>query len=167
LGGAIKRAVDISLALGALVLLAPLMIMVAAALRICIGRPIISEQKLVGFGGKVFTAYQFRTDSGDPVVACLRTSGLCKLPQLVNVLRGDMSFVGPYPFASEECGRNPPGPSEYFMARPGLTGLWHSWGTDDPHGFRRAASDRYYVRRWSLGLDLLLLIKSVVALRDK
>lgn len=168
LGGAIKRAMDVALALMTIVLLAPTLLIVAATLRVVIGRSIISEQKLVGFGGEVFIAYQFRTVSEDEaIVTCLGTHGLDKLPRLFNVLRGDMSFVGPQPVASEDCRRTPPHAGEYFMARPGLISLRHTRDAEGPSGFRRAALDRYYVRRWSVGLDLLLLMKSVAAPREK
>jgi len=167
LGGAIKRAMDVALALMTIVLLAPTLLIVAATLRVVVGRPIISEQKLVGFGGEVFIAYQFRAISEDEgLAACLRGRGIDKLPRLFNILRGDMSFVGPQPLTSEECRRTPPH-AEYLIARPGLISLRHTRGAEDPGGFRRAAFDRYYVRRWSVGLDLLLLMKSVAAPREK
>ncbi len=157
---------DIALALTSLVLLAPMLLIVAAMLRVVIGRPIISEQKLVGFGGEVFTAYQFRTISEDEtIVTCLGTRGLDKLPRLFNILRGDMSFVGPQPLTAEE--RNRGLARTNLLARPGLIGLQHTRSAHRLNGFRRAALDRHYVRRWSLGLDLILLIKSVAASHDQ
>ncbi len=157
---------DITLALTSLVLLAPMLLIVAATLRVVIGRPFISEQKLIGFGGQVFTAYQFRTISEDEtIVTCLGTHGLDKLPRLFNILRGDMSFVGPQPLTTEE--RNRGLASTYFLARPGLIGLQHTRSAHGLNGLRRAALDRHYVRRWSLGLDLILLIKSVAASHDQ
>jgi exopolysaccharide production protein ExoY len=169
LGGAIKRAMDIALALVALVLLAPLLVILAAALRLAIGRPIICQQKMVGFGGGVFTAYRFRAGAGDEaaVAACLQAFGLDKLPQLFNVLRGDMSFVGPQPLALDARGRAPSHANEYVMARPGLIGLRLPPDAGGPDGSTRADLDRYYVRRWSLGLDLMLLVKSIAAPRDR
>lgn len=155
---------DIALALTTLVLLAP-MLLVVAMLRVVIGRPIISEQKLVGFGGEVFTAYQFRTISEDEKIGtCLETRGLDKLPWLFNVLRGDMSFVGPQPITVEE--RNRCLARTDLLARPGLIGLQHMRNARGLNGFSRAALDRHYVRRWSVGLDLIVLIKSVAAAPD-
>ena len=157
---------DITLALTTLVLLAPMLLIVAAMLRVVIGRPIISEQKLVGFGGEVFTAYQFRTISEDEKIGtCLGTRGLDKLPRLFNILRGDMSFVGPQPLTVEEHNRGLA--CTYFLARPGLIGLQHTQNARDLNGFKRAALDRHYVRRWSLGLDLILLIKGAAASPDQ
>lgn len=168
LGGALKRATDVALAVAALVLLAPLMLMLAATLRLALGRPIVTEEKLIGFGGEPFTAYRFRTaPGGEETVACLKAFGLDKVPQLFNVLRGDMSFVGPQPLALDERGGTPPHASEYFRARPGLISLAPPRGAAGPNGSTRAELDRYYVRRWSLGLDLKLLIKSIAATRDR
>jgi lipopolysaccharide/colanic/teichoic acid biosynthesis glycosyltransferase len=168
LGGALKRAMDLVMALAALVLLAPLMLMLAATLRLALGRPILIEEKLIGFGGEPFTAYRFRTASGgEETVACLKAFGLDKLPQLFNVLRGDMSFVGPQPLAFDERGATPPHASEYLMARPGLIGLTPPRGEAGAGGSSRAELDRYYVRRWSLGLDLKLLFRSIAAPRDR
>jgi exopolysaccharide production protein ExoY len=104
----------------------------------------------------------------DPRVGCLgralRKSSLDELPQLVNVLRGDMSLVGPRPIVSEELARYGRSASDYVKARPGLTGMWQASGRSRSSYARRVAFDRYYVRHWSLFLDLRILIRTIPAL---
>lgn len=158
LGGPAKRAMDITLALTALVLLGPLMLLLAAGLGIVFGSPIIATMEWVGSGGRVFAAYTFRIKASP-----LRKSALDKLPQLFNVLRGDLSFVGTRPVTSEELARYYGAHADdYFRARPGLTGL-SQVNSVGRAGKASVALDRCYVRRWSMGLDLILLLKTVLA----
>ena len=100
-----------------------------------------------------------------PLGRALRKTSIDELPQLFNVLRGDMSLVGPRPVLPDELttryGRYAPA---YLRARPGLTGMWQANGRSSV-GYRgRIARDRYYVKHWSLGLDLRLLLKTIPAL---
>ena len=174
-GGHVKRAIDVALALTALMVLAPLFVMVALLLRVGLGRSVLVAEHHIGFAGKVFTTYTFRTSpigrTGDPeVAACLaslRDSQIDRLPQLLSILRGDMSFVGPRPVTLDAFDRRGYFGQDYLLAKPGLVGLRPSdrSGTYD-YARRAAALDRYYVRRWSVWLDLALLAKSVVAVRD-
>jgi lipopolysaccharide/colanic/teichoic acid biosynthesis glycosyltransferase len=166
-GGHAKRAIDITLAAAALMLLAPMMVLIAALLYVGLGRPVFMAQRHIGFAGRRFTAYLFHTSPNDGVrnfvdepalTTCLvhmvRDSGLDRLPLLVSILRGDMSFVGPRPV---EVGHPGPYCPDYFAARPGLFGM----GQVDQAGHlgarRRAAHDRYYIRQWSMWLDLAVL----------
>lgn len=91
----------------------------------------------------------------------LRRSGLDELPQLLNVLRGDMSFVGPRPIAPDQLDRYRHHARTYFRARPGLTGFWRTGGRTNCSA--RIACDRYYVNHWSLWLDLVLLVRMLGA----
>jgi exopolysaccharide production protein ExoY len=93
----------------------------------------------------------------------LRKSSLDELPQLFNVLRGDMSLVGPRPIVIDEIWRYGRNAHAYFSARPGLTGVWQTSGRNRVSYAARVARDRYYVRKWSLWLDVLLLIRTVPA----
>jgi exopolysaccharide production protein ExoY len=166
IGGTLKRVFDVLAASLTLVVLAPLVIFVAALVRLLLGGPVLFAQKRVGFGGKTFDCYRFRTirpdQANDPRVTCLsnvlRQLGIDQLPQLFNVLRGDMSVVGPQAARSDEIQRHGHYARAYFSARPGLTGLWEANGCTGNVG--RIASDCYYARHWSLGLDLLLLLKA-------
>lgn len=196
-GGLPKRIFDIVVASIALVLLAPLMLIVALLVRIVLGRQVIFRQRRVGFDGEHFVCFKFRsmvTDADavlrmhlranaaaaqewsetqklrdDPRVGALgkalRKTSIDELPQLFNVLRGDMSLVGPRPVLPDELvdryGRYAPA---YLQARPGVTGMWQANGRSSV-GYRgRIARDRYYVKHWSLALDLLLLLKTIPAL---
>jgi exopolysaccharide production protein ExoY len=104
----------------------------------------------------------------DPRVSCLghilRKSSLDELPQLFNVLRGDMSCVGPRPLVEEELVNYGQYGRECFRAKPGLTGIWQVSGRSRCRYSRRIALDRTYVRRWSLLLDLSILLKTVPAI---
>jgi len=93
----------------------------------------------------------------------LRKSSLDELPQLFNVLRGDMSLVGPRPIVSAEIDRYGRHAQEYLKARPGLSGLWQVNGRNSRTYDERVAMDRYYVRRWQFGLDFEILLRTVPA----
>jgi exopolysaccharide production protein ExoY len=94
----------------------------------------------------------------------LRKSSLDELPQLFNVLRGDMSCVGPRPVVNDEVANYGAYAGECFKAKPGLTGIWQVNGRSLCQYSRRIALDRAYVRRWSVWLDLMILIKTVPAI---
>jgi exopolysaccharide production protein ExoY len=141
-----------------------MLLLIAALLQVGFGRPILAARQRVGFAGRRFTAYAFSTAPADIesrqaacVVGLLRDSGLDRLPELISVLRGDMSFVGPQPIEA-----NHPGPyrQDYLAARPGLISV----RTSRPGRWRdrrRAAVDRYYARRWTIWLDLAALTRSL------
>jgi Undecaprenyl-phosphate galactose phosphotransferase WbaP len=91
----------------------------------------------------------------------LRRSSLDELPQLWNVLRGDMSMVGPRPVVEEELTKYGPAASLYLRVPPGLTGLWQISGRNDTSYRQRVELDTRYIHTWSIGLDLLVLWKTV------
>jgi exopolysaccharide production protein ExoY len=155
-GGHLKRAIDVALAATILVLLFPLFLLIAVVLHI-------------GLARSVFTAYVFSTSAdngkrnGDPwlatcLVSTLTNSGLDRLPELISILRGDMSFVGPRPV---EAGRPGSHRADHSAARPGLIGLCRSGRHDRLGARRRAAMDRYYVRHWTIWLDLAVLVRGL------
>jgi Undecaprenyl-phosphate galactose phosphotransferase WbaP len=103
-----------------------------------------------------------------PVGAFLRRTSLDELPQLWNVLKGDMSLVGPRPIIEEELERYGDQVGYYLESRPGVTGLWQISGRNDTGYEDRVALDSWYVRNWSLWYDLVILVKTVaVVLRGK
>jgi exopolysaccharide production protein ExoY len=174
LGGLAKRSFDIMIAGTALVVLAPIILAVAVFIRILMGKPVLFAQERIGFKGKTFTHYEFRTtaengESGlnrlaadhvlwaESLGEALRRSGLYKLPQFVNVLRGEMSLVGPRPILVHQFQRYLDQAPEYFSARPGLTGMRQD------NGRTCIAIDRHYVRHWSMRRDLALLMKTISA----
>ena len=196
LGGILKRVVDVLGASIALVLLAPLMLFAAALVRLLLGGPVLFAQKRVGFDGKIFTCYKFRTvvldaekaqhddlisnpaaaierrETGklknDPRATCLsnvlRQLGIDELPQLFNVLRGDMSLVGPRSVLPDEIASYGHHARAYLSARPGLTGMWQVSGGNN---VGRIARDCYYARHWSLRLDIWLLFKTIFPRRHQ
>lgn len=91
----------------------------------------------------------------------LRKTSLDELPQLWNVLRGDMSMVGPRPIVREEAAKYGPAFSLYSQVSPGLTGLWQVSGRSNTHYSRRVELDVQYIRSWTAGLDLRVLLKTV------
>jgi exopolysaccharide production protein ExoY len=94
----------------------------------------------------------------------LRKSSLDELPQFINVIRGDMSLVGPRPIVAAEIPIYGPYIADYLRARPGLTGLWQVSGRSGLSYERRIDLDRYYVRRWSIALDLAIVLKTLPVL---
>lgn len=98
-----------------------------------------------------------------PVGRFLRRSSLDELPQLLNVLRGEMSLVGPRPIVQAEVGRYGESIDYYYEAKPGLTGLWQVSGRNDTSYDRRVRLDVWYVRNWTLWHDIAILLKTIPA----
>jgi exopolysaccharide production protein ExoY len=177
-GGLLKRSIDVAFALLAMVLLAPLTVLVAIVLRSGLGRPILVAEDRIGFGGRQFTAYRFRTApihragklaSDSTIATCLgtvRDARLDRLPQLLCILRGDMSVVGPRVIALDELDHPGGCAPDYFKARPGLVGLRPADRPGHRGSRESAVLDRYYVRRWSMWLDLVLLARAIAAIRS-
>jgi exopolysaccharide production protein ExoY len=197
-GGRSKRAVDVALSLVLLTVMLPVMLLVAALIRLHTKEKAISRDERIGANGRRFMCLRFRTMPAnadeilkrhllsnacaakewretrklrnDPRVGCLgrilRKSGLDGLPQLVNVLRGEMSIVGPRSVTVSEWRQRGTHPVESLHARPGLTGLWQVCSSSAISQSRRARLDRYYARRWSFGLDCWILLRTIPALLD-
>lgn len=181
-----KRLIDIVGSIAGLVFLLPLFVLVASL--ICLesrGSPIF-RQRRTGYKGEPFIIYKFRTmsvaEDGDDVVQAvrgdtrvtqlgsfLRRSSIDELPQLLNVLKGEMSLVGPRPHAvahDEYYGQMIVGYSERFGAKPGLTGLAQvsglRGGTEDISLMAaRVERDVEYIGHWSLWLDLRILVRTL------
>jgi exopolysaccharide production protein ExoY len=195
LGGLPKRALDVTIALTGLVLAAPVMLVVALLIRATTGGPAIYSHSRVGFNGRPFNCYKFRSMvanadqvlrdhlANDPEAArewkenrklkrdpritlfgmMLRKSSLDELPQLFNVLRGDMSCVGPRPIVTDELERYGDNVGEYLRARPGVTGLWQVNGRSSTDYSRRVSLDSQYVQNWSLWVDFIILVRTASA----
>ncbi len=191
-----KRALDITLILLAAPVWLPLMLIVAALIKIVSPGPSLFRQERIGFLGRRFTCFKFRTmvvnaDTSvhqghlaylmgsnapmkkldavrDPrVIPCgtiLRTLGLDELPQLFNVLRGDMSLVGPRPCVPYEYESYAPHHRLRFEAAPGLTGLWQVSGKNRTTFEQMIGFDVYYARNKSLMMDLKIIFKTVPAI---
>jgi len=178
-----KRAFDIVVAALLLVLLAPLMALTALAVRIRLGRPVIFVQPRPGKGGRIFRLYKFRTmrevhgPDGAPLPDAerltglgrvLRASSLDELPELWNVLRGDMSLVGPRPLLVEYLDRYSPRQARRHEVRPGITGLAQVGGRNLLGWDERLELDVRYVdeRTFWLDLKILLLTLGTVVRRE-
>jgi len=191
MGGGL-RFLDIIIAIAVLVFALPLMLFIAAAIRLQDGGPALFSQTRLGQGGRDFRCFKFRTmvmDAegrlaalfekdpaarleweahqklrGDPRVTplglFLRRSSLDELPQLFNVLRGDMSIVGPRPIVQAEIARYGRSYPHYCRVRPGLTGLWQVSGRNTLSYRRRVALDRLYATAKSPGLDIAIILKT-------
>ena len=184
LKGRLKRALDVIGAGLLLLFLSPLMVVVALAVRVQDRGPALYRQKRVGLGGQVFTLVKFRTmdanaedgrgpiwsTSNDPrctrLGALLRRSGFDELPQLWNVVKGDMSLVGPRPERPEFVGTFRVQHRGYELrhsVNPGLTGYAqvHGWHGNTDIG-QRLRHDLYYVHNWSPTLDFRVLSLTVL-----
>ncbi len=98
-----------------------------------------------------------------PIGAILRKTSVDELPQLINVLRGEMSLVGPRPIVEDEVGRYGAHISAYLRARPGLTGAWQISGRNDVSYEERVRLDADYVQNWSFGRDLVIIVRTIPA----
>jgi lipopolysaccharide/colanic/teichoic acid biosynthesis glycosyltransferase len=188
---ATKRTFDIVASVIALVLLAPLLAATAIAIVATSRGGALFRQVRVGRDGRPFTMLKFRTmhagaDALMPVIESaneldgpifkirrdprvtrlgrtIRRYSVDELPQLVNVIRGDMSLVGPRPLVAEEYRRLDERWRARLLAAPGLTGAWQAGGRCDVALERWMELDLGYIRRWSLGLDLRILARTVPA----
>ncbi|MEU0370014.1 sugar transferase [Streptomyces sp. NPDC006283] len=162
-----KRAVDVTGALILLLLLSPALLAAAAAVAATSAGPVLQRADRVGRGGRAFTMFTFRTKRAGTVTAVghvLHRHFLDRLPQLFNVLRGDMSLVGPLPLAAREADAKGPGTGRARLAvRPGITGLWQVSARSDLPWEEMTVLDLHYVEQHWLGLDLLILARTVPA----
>ena len=170
-----KRAMDVAISLAALLLLSPLLLAAAAAIAVESGRPVLFRQQRVGLGGREFAMYKFRsmvkdaaavgpyhTVDGDPRITrvgrIIRRTSLDELPQLLNVLRGDMSLVGPRPdVPAQRAAYVDADWSVRCSVRPGLTGLAQALIRSGGRPGERLALDLQYVREHSPWLDLRIM----------
>ncbi len=190
---AAKVVIDRVGALVALILLSPVLAVIAVAVRRDSPGPVLFRQRRIGFGGRPFTIYKFRSMAGDAeerlrrdglydtyvangfklppgddpritrLGSMLRRTSLDELPQLLNVLRGSMSLVGPRPVVPDELACYGELASAYTGVRPGVTGYWQVNGRSDVGFPERAELDAYYYDNRSLRVDLRILVRTVVA----
>ena len=193
---AAKRVFDAAASAVALVVLSPVFLVVAVLILCEDGRPILYKQERVGRNGVPFQMYKFRTmrvDADDlltpeqrreyqqefklehdPRVTrigrTLRLSSLDELPQLFNILKGDMSFVGPRPIIEREFDNYTEEEIREFQSlKPGLTGYWQAFARNDAtyQSGERQTMEMYYVRNASVWLDVRILFKTVDAVVHK
>jgi sugar transferase EpsL len=173
----LKPAIDRSAALAVLVACTPLLAVLVVAVRLTLGSPVVFKQRRPGKDGQVFHLYKFRTmtshrdSSGNllpdgkrltPFGRLLRATSLDELPELWNVLRGDMSFVGPRPLLEQYADLYTPQQARRHEVKPGLTGLAQVNGRNAISWEQKFEYDVQYVDELSLWLDLQILAKTVV-----
>lgn len=166
----LKAALDRCVAACALALLAPLLVLVAAAVRAGLGRPVLFRQARPGLDGRPFALVKFRTMREGPgadgerltrLGRFLRACSLDELPELWNVLRGEMSLVGPRPLLARYLERYTPEQSRRHRMRPGITGWAQVNGRNAITWDERLALDVWYVDHWSLALDARILARTL------
>jgi exopolysaccharide biosynthesis polyprenyl glycosylphosphotransferase len=189
LGLAAKRAIDIAMAGMGLLLASPLLAMVAGLIRLDSPGPVFYVAERVGHKGRKFRCYKLRTMVADadfykdelrsanerngpffkiendprvtPLGRWLRKLSLDEVPQLWNVLLGDMSLVGPRPHPTDDCERYDVDHLRRLDVKPGLTGLWQVTARRDPSFDTNMALDLEYIENWSLWLDLKIIAKTL------
>jgi lipopolysaccharide/colanic/teichoic acid biosynthesis glycosyltransferase len=161
-----------------LVLAGPVMMVVAIFVAATLGRPIVFAQQRLGLRGRVFTIYKFRTmleGGGDSGLAddanrhtsagtLLRSLSLDELPQLWNVVKGDMSFIGPRPLLVEYLSLYAPAQARRMEVKPGITGLSQVLGGNSLSWEERFRLDLEYVDSYGLRRDIVILLKTGVVL---
>ncbi len=191
----IKRVVDVVGALGGLLLLIPLLPFIVVMIKLETPGPVLFAQDRVGQAGRLFRCYKFRSMSTDAearkdelahlnefqgaafkikddpritrVGRFLRRSSLDEFPQLWNILRGDMSIVGPRPQIPAEVAEYTPEQALRLLARPGLTCLWQVSGRSQVDFEEWMALDREYVRRRSLRFEMQILLRTLPAVIER
>ena len=187
-----KRMLDIVLAIIGLIVLSPLLLLVAVVIRLREGPPALFHQVRVGLHGRLFEIVKFRTmvadaeerydevsassDTKGPAFKMrqdprvtrlgllLRRTSIDELPQLWNVLRGDMSIVGPRPAPPREVAGYDIWHRRRLSMKPGITGLWQVEARFDDEFDNRAKLDLAYIDRWSIWLDLKIIVRTIPAL---
>ena len=191
----LKRTVDCIGSLVLIIIFSPVLAIIALLIRRDGGSSIYKQER-IGYGGKTFKCYKFRsmvmnsqqrleevlaTDpkareewendfklKNDPRITAignfLRKTSLDELPQLFNVLQGDMSLVGPRPVVPDELPRYGALTQKYLSARPGMTGLWQVSGRNDVTYRERVSLDCYYIENWKLHTDFVLMLKTVMVI---
>jgi Undecaprenyl-phosphate galactose phosphotransferase WbaP len=191
----VKRTIDLASSMLLTLFLLPLTAIISLLIVIESGFPVFYLQKRLGYGGRTFHMWKFRTmvqnskvvlDNclasnlelrkewvecqklrNDPRITrvgkMLRKTSLDELPQLWNVIKGEMSLVGPRPIVDAEVAKYQAAYSVYVKTTPGLTGLWQVSGRNRTTYAERVAYDTYYVRNWSVWMDIYLLAKTVGA----
>lgn len=188
---AIKLVLDYAVALPGLLLIAPLFILLSILVKLDSPGPIFHRRRVLGQDGRVFDAFKFRTMyvNGDEILAhypklrqelnknyklkCdprvtrvgtfLRKFSLDELPQMLNILARDMSLIGPRIIAPDEIKNYGQYGPTLMQVMPGLTGLWQVSGRSDTTYDERIALDMHYITKWSVWLDIKILMRTVPA----
>jgi exopolysaccharide biosynthesis polyprenyl glycosylphosphotransferase len=192
---ALKLSLDYLLTLPGLIVISPILLIIALAVKLDSPGPIIHRRRVMGMNGRQFDAYKFRTMyvNGNDILktypklqvelACnhklkddpritrvgkfLRKTSLDELPQLLNVLKREMSLVGPRIITPAEVEKYDKWHMNLLTVRPGITGLWQVSGRSDISYEERVRLDMHYIRNWSIWFDLQLLLQTIPAVLNR
>jgi lipopolysaccharide/colanic/teichoic acid biosynthesis glycosyltransferase len=191
----VKRTFDLVVSCLLLVLLSPVLLVGALLVKITSRGPVIYRSHRPGIGAELFACFKFRTMLTDaderqddleslneatgplfkirrdprltPVGRFLRRWSIDELPQLLNVVRGDMSLVGPRPLPERDFDRLEEWHKKRYLVLPGMTGLWQVSGRSELDFDDLVRLDFLYLERWSVGLDLAIILKTIPAVLSK
>ena len=193
---AFKRIVDIILGCIGLVLLSPVFLILAICIKIDSKGPVIFAHKRIGKNGKKFNMYKFRSMyenaeemienfneeqkrewqenfklENDPRITkvgkFLRKTSLDELPQIINIIKGDLSIIGPRPIVDEELEKYGENKEKFLSITPGLTGYWQANGRSNTTYEERMQMELYYIDNQSLWLDIKIFFKTIVSVLKK
>ncbi len=171
-----KRMLDLLLTVPGLILISPLLLLIALSIRLSMGPPVLFRQRRPGYRGRPFTLYKFRTmaelrdERGELLPdevrltrlgRFLRSLSLDELPELINVLKGDMSLVGPRPLLMQYLVRYTPEQARRHEVLPGITGWAQVNGRNALTWEDKFRFDVWYVDHWSLWLDVRILLHTL------
>jgi exopolysaccharide biosynthesis polyprenyl glycosylphosphotransferase len=191
----LKLLLDYSITIPALILLSPLFAIIALAIKLDSKGPVIFPRRVMGMNGRQFDAYKFRTMhiNGEDILAefpglkrelsrnhklkldprvtrigsFLRRMSLDEIPQFINVLKRDMSLVGPRIISPEEMHNYSRWDLNLLTVKPGISGLWQVSGRSDISYEERVRLDMHYIRNWSIWFDLQILIRTLPAVINR
>ena len=170
----VKRPQDFCCALAAIIVLSPVMAVTALLVRIKLGTPVLFKQERATIHGRRFYVYKLRTmkenvenysakKDDDRITKpgkFLRRTRIDELPQLINILKGEMSFIGPRPVVEDELEKYGPNKAKFLSVKPGLTGYWASHGRSSTSYEDRMKLELYYVDHASLWMDIKIFFKT-------
>ncbi|MEJ8767638.1 sugar transferase [Oceanobacillus sp. HCA-5259] len=173
----IKRLIDVIVSFFSIIILSPVMLLVALFVRVNLGSPVIFTQERAGLNGEIFKLYKFRSMTNEvdeqgnllpnnkrltKFGKILRSTSMDELPELFNILKGDMSFVGPRPLLTEYLPRYSDEQKKRHNVRPGLTSLTAVNGRASLSWDERLKMDVWYVRNLSFLLDFKIILKTFI-----
>ena len=192
----IKRVIDVILASVALILLSPLFVIIAIAIKIDSKGPVFLAHKRIGKNGKIIKLYKFRSMvinaeeliksftpeqmreykenyklTNDPRITkvgkFLRKTSLDELPQLINIINGDLSIIGPRPVVADELEKYGVNKDKFLSVTPGLTGYWAANGRSNTTYEQRMKMELYYIDNLSLKMDIKVFFKTILSVVKK
>lgn len=192
----IKRSIDITLSIISTIILLPVFLIIAIIIKLDSKGPVFFVHKRVGKNGKEIGIYKFRTmvENAEDLIAnftpeqakefkenyklqndprvtrvgkFLRKTSLDELPQIINILKGDLALIGPRPVVSRELEKYEDNKDKFLSVKPGLTGYWAANGRSDTTYAQRVQMELYYIDNMSLKMDLKIFFKTIIAVLKK